>query len=85
MTSASLATEETGGVALFEMHSAEERLSETALRRFSTVGLASDPTTIFVHLAFAMTGMTSFLTLQSSFELRDISLSSTCKTAHAPQ
>src|ERR1700682_2841242 len=65
MTSASLslsrATEKIGGAVFFEMHSVPERVSQTRLRRFSTVGLARDPATIFVYLTFAVTGMTFFL------------------------
>ena len=65
MTSASLslslAIDEISGAAFFEMHSVSERVSQFKLRRFSTVVLARDPTTIFLHLAFAVTGITSFL------------------------
>jgi len=43
------------------MHCVLERASQFRLRRFSTVGLAKDPTTIFLPLAFAVTCMTSFL------------------------
>jgi hypothetical protein len=57
----SLAIVETGGAAFFEMHSVLGRASRFRLRRFSTVGLASDATTIFLNVVFAMTGMTSFL------------------------
>jgi len=49
------------GAAFFEMHSLLERASEFRLRRFSTVGLARDSTTIFLHLAFALACMTSLL------------------------
>jgi len=59
--SSSLAIVETDGAAFFEMHSVLERASQFRLRRFSTVGLAKDPTTIFLPLAFAVTCMTSFL------------------------
>jgi hypothetical protein len=60
--SLSLATEEAGGVAFFEMHSALERVSQAKPRRFRTVDFVGDPITVFVLLAFAVTGMTSFLT-----------------------
>src|SRR5260370_14290572 len=59
--SLSLPIEETGGAAFFEMHSVLERASQFRLRRFSTVGLARDPITNFLHLAFAVTCMTFFL------------------------
>src|SRR6266849_1464271 len=59
--SLSLAIGETGGAAFFEMHSALGRASQFRLRRFTTVGLVRDATTIFLHLAFAVTCMTSFL------------------------
>src|ERR1700680_836197 len=57
----SVAIVETGGAAFFEMHSLLERASQFRLRRFSTVGRARDRTTIFLHLAFAVTCMISFL------------------------
>jgi hypothetical protein len=56
-----MAIVETGGAAFFRMLSVLERAFQFGLRRFSTVGLARDPTTIFLHLAFAVTCMTSFL------------------------
>src|SRR5258708_8354010 len=89
MTSAllrlSLAAEETCGTALFGMHSLPGRVSHTRLRRFPSVDFARDPTTISVHLAFAVTNVTSFLGVRCGFESRDISLSSACKTTHALQ
>src|SRR6266481_6115259 len=57
----SVAIVETCGAAFFEMHSLLERASQFRLRRFSIVGLARDPTTIFLHPAFAVACMTSFL------------------------
>lgn len=57
----SLAIVEAGGAASFEMNSVLGRASRFKLRRFATVGLASDATTIFLNVVFAVTGMTSFL------------------------
>src|SRR6266478_7453156 len=59
--SLSLAIGETGGAAFFEMLSVLRRASQFRLRRFPTVGLTRDPTTIFLHLALAVTCMTFFL------------------------
>src|ERR1700676_3233880 len=58
--SLSLAMGETDGAALFEMHSVLGHASEFRLRRFSTAGRGRGGTTIPVHLAFAVTCMTSF-------------------------
>jgi hypothetical protein len=52
---------EVGGATFFDMRSVLGRASEFRLRRFSTRGLARDPTTIILHLAFAVTGTASFL------------------------
>src|SRR5260370_7776254 len=59
--SLSLAIGETGGATFFEIHSVLERASQFRLRRFSIVGLARDPTTILLNLAFAVACMTFFL------------------------
>src|SRR5580704_18955451 len=56
-----LATGETGGAALFGMHSVLECASQFKLRRLSAVRVARDPTTRFLPAAFVVTCMASFL------------------------
>ncbi len=46
---------------LFQERWVLERAPRFELRRFSTGGPASDATTIFLNVVFAVTGMTSFL------------------------
>jgi hypothetical protein len=57
----SLVLGETGGGAFIPLHSVLGRVSRLMLCRFSRAGLASEATSKFLNLAFAVAGMTSSL------------------------
>jgi hypothetical protein len=64
----SLAIEETGGAAFFEIVSVPGRVLKTRLRRLPRVHFAEDPTASFVHLAVAVIGMTFVLNRSNRFD-----------------